>query len=110
MTFTVIILPRAESDIARNADWWAENRSLEQALEWTSAVQSKIESLSVSPARCRLARENDQFDCEIHQLLVGLGRHLTHRVLFTIRDSTVFVLTVRSNRQDDVESEDVEVP
>ena len=72
--------------------------------------KNRVSSLSVSPVRCGLARENDQFDREIHQLPVGLGRHLTYRVLFTIRDSTVFVLTVRSNRQDDVEPEDVEVP
>ena len=110
MTFTVIVLPRAESDIALNAEWWAENRSLEQAIEWTIAIQAKIESLAESPARCRLARENAQFDREIRQLLVGIGNHLTHRVLFTIRDETVFVLTVRSNRQDEVASDDVDVP
>ncbi len=110
MTFVVINLPRAEADIERNAEWWAVNRSLEQAIEWTNVVQSKIESLSDNPARCRLARENDQFDFDIHQLLVGLGNHLTHRVLFTIRDETVFVLTVRSIRQDQVGADDVEMP
>ena len=110
MTFRVVNLPRAEADIERNAEWWAENRSLEQAIEWTMTIQVKIETLSEMPQRCRLAPESDRFDVDIHQLFVGVAGHLTHRVLFTIREDTVFVLTVRSVRQNQLQPEDVELP
>lgn len=38
MTFRVSILPQARRDMDRNADWWAEHHSVEQALRWSDAI------------------------------------------------------------------------
>lgn len=38
MTFHVSVLPQARRDIDRNADWWADHHSTEQALRWSDAV------------------------------------------------------------------------
>ncbi len=47
LTFRVIILPQAHRDIDRNADWWAENHAVEQALRWSDVVYDQIETLAV---------------------------------------------------------------
>lgn len=38
MTFPVVLLPQARPDIDRNADWWAEHHSVNEALRWSEAV------------------------------------------------------------------------
>ena len=38
MTFRVIILPQTHRDIDRNADWWADHHSVEQAVRWADTV------------------------------------------------------------------------
>lgn len=44
-----------------------------QASQWYSGLLQAIESLSRSPKRCSLARENRYFSQEIRQLLYGRG-------------------------------------
>lgn len=40
MNYRVILLPRAEHDLAAQAKWWAENHSVEQAMVWLDAMHS----------------------------------------------------------------------
>mgnify|MGYP007009295167 CR=1 FL=1 len=53
------------------------------------------------PERYGLAHENSAFQFDLRQKLVGKGKRLTYRVLFTIRDSTVHVLEFLAAEQDD---------
>jgi plasmid stabilization system protein ParE len=56
-----------------------------KASQWYSGLLQAIESLSQMPKRCPLAREDEYFSQEIHQLLYGRGRNL-YRILFTVLD------------------------
>ena len=107
MSYRVTIVPAAMEDIVRNAKWWAENRSSEQAIRWYDHALSSIESLATSAARHAASRENDDFPYEIRDLLFGLGSKPSYRAVFTIRENVVYVLTVQRSTQDAIRPEDV---
>lgn len=44
-----------------------------------------------------IAADDDEFDYEIRDKLVGLGTRPSYREIFTIKDDEVFILTVRRN-------------
>ena len=108
MTFRVTILPQAQSDIDRNADWWADRHSVEQAIRWSDAIYDQLETLREFPERHPLAAENDEFPYEIREKLVGLGSRLGYRAVFTTKDDVVFVLTLRAAEEDRLKSTDVD--
>ncbi len=88
----------------------SQSTSPAQASKWYSGLLKAIESLSLMPKRCALARENEHFSQEIRQLLYGRGRNL-YRILFTLLEteeaSTVRILHVRHSSQQ-VSGEDPE--
>src|SRR4051812_32795855 len=84
MTYEVVITPRAEQEAQANRDWWAQNRSAEQAARWYDEFFRAALSLEENPQRCALAAENGRFPYEVRQLNFGVGHKSTHR-LFTIR-------------------------
>ncbi|MDJ0678193.1 MAG: type II toxin-antitoxin system RelE/ParE family toxin [Calothrix sp. MO_167.B42] len=57
--------------------------SPERASQWYAGLLKAIDSLSLMPKRCPLARENEYFSNEIRQLLYGKG-HNSYRILFTV--------------------------
>lgn len=99
MTFRLIVTAAARDDITRNAAWWAEHHSLEQALRWHDAIYDQLESLLKFPESYAFSAENDAFSCELRENLVGLGRHKTYRAIFTIAGKEVRVLAVRRASQ-----------
>ncbi|MFT7641849.1 MAG: plasmid stabilization system protein ParE [Pirellulaceae bacterium] len=104
MKYQVRILPQAEEDIERNAKWWAEHRNSDEAVKWFFAVRDQLESLGKFPSRCPVSAENDDFDREIRDLIVGPGR--TYRAVFTIEDDVVNVLAVRRSDEGRLHSVD----
>jgi plasmid stabilization system protein ParE len=107
MTYRVVVTRRAERDMHDAAGWWATNRSPEQANRWLSGLERHLQSLSKTPTRYAAAAESDQFPFELRELHYGPGRRSTHRVLFTIADELVLVLTVRHVAQDRLDPEDL---
>jgi plasmid stabilization system protein ParE len=109
MKHVVKILPRAEADIERNAQWWADHHSVDQAVKWFFAVRSQILSLDEFPESHSLSYENDEFPYEIREKLVGLGSRPSYRAVFTIRDGTVFVVALLAAEQDRLQPDDVQL-
>jgi plasmid stabilization system protein ParE len=107
MMHRVIISIRAEREIQESALWWATNRSAEQASRWLHGLDQKLQSLAEAPTRWPLAAENGQFAYELRELHFGIGRHPTHRAVFTIAEDLVLVLTVRHTAQDELRPEDL---
>ncbi len=109
MKHVVKILPRAEADIERNAQWWADHHNVDQAVKWFFAVRSQILSLDEFPESHSLPYENDEFPYEIREKLVGLGSRPSYRAVFTIRDGTVFVVALLAAEQDRLRPDDIEI-
>lgn len=107
MTWRIVVVPRAEEDILRNAEWWARHYSTRQAARWISVVEEQLRSLANFPEGCGLSAEYDRFPYEIRDKLVGVGTRPTHRAVFAIRDRTVYVLTLRHAAQGDLDPNEV---
>jgi plasmid stabilization system protein ParE len=103
------LLPTAEQQLHESALWWAENRSLDQALRWLDGFQAALQSLAKDPDRHGLARENQLYDFPfpVRQLLYGLSRRPTHRALFEIRGDIVYVHAIRHLAQRDLTPDDL---
>jgi plasmid stabilization system protein ParE len=109
MTYRLVIYNEAHDDIFRNADWWAINHSLEQAIVWQDAIYSQLEALKEMPERRPLAAENPYFSFDVREALIGLGSRPRYRAIFTIQNDAVHVLTVLDAAQDQLQPGDLEV-
>src|SRR5215207_4215735 len=103
----VIITGPAKRDIQATHDWWTENRSTEQAARWYVGIHASIQTLRNMPERCSMAADSDLLTQGVRQLLFGLGRQVTHRVVFTIDGGTVVVLRVRHTSEEAFSLEDL---
>jgi len=102
MSLRVDITDRAHRQLDAIADWWAENRSPEQAERWYAAFARAIDGLGDSHHLCGRAAEDTRFPFELRELLFGMGGSPTHRALFTVRPDSVLVLVIRHVAQADV--------
>jgi plasmid stabilization system protein ParE len=107
MKLQVVLSPKASTSLHQSAQWWADNRSPEQAQRWYDGFVAALDSLGTNPHRCGLARENRRFSYETRELLYGIGSRPTHRAVYTIRPDMVFVVAIRHVTQDDLAADDV---
>jgi plasmid stabilization system protein ParE len=107
MKFTIQYTQRADNDIFEQVDWWARNYSPEQAVSWEAVVRQQIDSLITLPERHAFAPETSKFPFDVRQMLVGPGPRPSFRAVYTVRDSTVVVLTIQSGARDDLRLADL---
>lgn len=107
MSFRVVTTDQAEREMQSAFDWWAEHRSKRQADRWYIGLGKAIADLSENAESHGRSRECDLFPFEIRDILFGIGRRPTHRVVFTIRGEEVVVLTVRHVAQHDLSPHDI---
>jgi plasmid stabilization system protein ParE len=98
VSFSVEITAPALAEIEETFAFLA-NHSLPAAERWYNRLRAAFESLRHEPERCQLAPENDWYDGVLRQLLYGKRRHV-YRILFEVREKTVYILRVRHGRQD----------
>jgi plasmid stabilization system protein ParE len=108
MSRHVLVTAAARRDIEEAAAWWAEHRSLTQAIRWLRQIEDRIATLSEHAERCELAHEASRFSFELRELLFGSGSRPTHRILFRIDGSTVEILAVRHTSRIDVTPDDLD--
>jgi plasmid stabilization system protein ParE len=98
MTFRVETTAAAEQDADEILGWLLSEHAGDTGIRWFVALQEAIESLAKFPARCPLAPENTVFPFEVRHLLYGRKPHV-YRILFTIKEQTVYVLHIRHGRR-----------
>lgn len=106
MSYRVELTPKARIELYRNASWWAEHRSTEQAAEWLEGFESALKLLCENPERWPLAQESGMVPVEIREMLFGIGRRKTHRAVFRIHGGRVIVHGVRHLAQDALTGDD----
>jgi plasmid stabilization system protein ParE len=104
----VILTGPAKRDIRAAYEWWKQNRSAEQAERWYEGILDAARSLRNNPQRCASATESDLLAQGVRQLLYGLGRNPTHRLVFAIEDESVIILRVRHTSQDGLTPDDLQ--
>ncbi|NJL83272.1 MAG: type II toxin-antitoxin system RelE/ParE family toxin [Chloroflexaceae bacterium] len=97
MTFQIELTSIAAVQIEQ-AYLWYQERNPEFADRWFRGLMNAIATLQEKPQRCALALEHKIFSEEVRQLLYGKAKSV-YRVLFTIRDATVYILYVRHSSQ-----------
>ena len=102
MAYTVIVEERAKADIREAARWMAQYSSAKATL-WHFEIEDAIVSLERLPNRCPLAPESRNFKQEIRHLLIK-----KYRVLFTVQDEMVHILSIRHSAQDYLQPDDEE--
>jgi plasmid stabilization system protein ParE len=86
--------------VINNHRWWAKHRSVEQAERWINGIDVAVSSLRRMPERFGFAPEKDLAVQGLRQMLFGIGKRPTHRVVFAIDGNEVVVLRVRGVAQD----------
>ena len=109
MTYTVRSLPRAERDFNRHLHFIA-NRSKPGAKAWAKAFERALSRLADNADSCPLAYEDESVDFEVREQLFKTRRGLMYRILFTIRDQTVFLMHIRGPGQDYVKPDSLAMP
>ena len=89
MAFRVDVSRRAERDI-EDAFEYIRTRAPLNAIRWRDALQRRLEALQTNPEGFGLAPEDEVAKANVRQLLYG-----RYRILYTVREKTVFVITVR---------------
>lgn len=107
MTHRVVITGLAERDTIDNHAWWAKHRSREQANHWLEGVYAAMLSLGTDPERCGYAVEQNLREEGVRQLLFGIGRRKTHRIVFSIDGPRVVIYRVMGLRQEALEADDL---
>lgn len=107
MTFWLNVTNQARDDITRNAAWWAENHSLDEALSWYDSVYEQMSELLTEPESHGYAAENDSFPYDLREKLVG-GKKRTYRAIFTVVSTEVRVLAVRRAAQRPVTPDEIQ--
>jgi len=97
MQFQVIITPSAKADIFEINTWFLENYP-DLSESWLWGISQSVISLSKFPERCPISSESEAFDVIVRQLIYGKKPH-TYRILFSIQGEKVFILRVRSTKQ-----------
>ncbi|WP_019865860.1 type II toxin-antitoxin system RelE/ParE family toxin [Methylovulum miyakonense] len=87
--YAVIIMPEAENNLQDAYSFIAQD-SPRNALQWYLQMRDAIQTLETLPLRCPLAPEDNVFEEEIRQLIVG-----NYRLLYSVRDPKVYILHIR---------------
>ncbi len=106
MAFQVEITPIAEAQIEQAYRWYRE-RNPEFADRWFRGLMNAIATLQEKPQRCVLAVEHEIFPEQVRQLLYGKSKNI-YRVLFMVREQTVYILYVRHSAQAPMTVDDLE--
>ena len=86
----------AKADIQQAFEWWAANRSADQAAEWYERIFEAIATLEAMPERCPRVPEAGLSRTGIRQLLFGIGSRPTHRIVFHFDNDTGTVTILRA--------------
>jgi plasmid stabilization system protein ParE len=92
--YRVELAAPAVRDAEETCSWISED-SPQGGHRWHEGLMQAFRSLERNPLRCSLAPESVFFNEEIRQLVYG-----KHRILFTVKNKTVFVLRVRHGARD----------
>jgi plasmid stabilization system protein ParE len=97
MEFRVRTTAEAEEDAHSILDRLMSRYGERFGIQWFQTLQEAIASLSRFPKRCPIARDAEELDFQVRQLLYGRRPHV-YRILFTIDGDTIFILHIRHGR------------
>ena len=108
MRFSVDVTATAKRE-ADEAFAWLHEHTAVYAVEWFNGLLDAVDELAEFPSRWPLAREQGDFDADIRQMLYGKRPHI-YRVLFVVREKTVYVLHIRHGARRTLRPDEINWP
>lgn len=102
MAYTIEFSNRSRRDLDEIVAYIQADSPID-ATRWRQRLQQKMMSLLTMPEACGFAPENTASHHEIRQMLYG-----HYRVLFTIREQIVFILTIRHGARQFITEEEID--
>lgn len=102
MAYTVEFSDRAERDIDEIVVYIQADSPV-HATRWRKRLQDKLLALTTMPESGGFAPENIDARCEVRQLLYG-----RYRVLYTIHDEVVYLLTIRHGARQSLTGDEID--
>jgi len=99
MSYDVVYTGRAKRDLQRATEAIARNAP-ETAQRWFDGFVAILQTLSTDATVYSLAPESDQCSVEVRQILYRTRSRRANRALYTIRDTTVYILAIRRPGED----------
>ena len=93
---------RTERDI-EEAFEYIRVQAPQNAVRWRQGLERRLRALQMAPGRCGFAPENEVAGAEVRQLLYG-----KYRILYTVREKTVFIITIRHGARLFLASEEID--
>jgi len=84
----------AEHDILRNALWWADHHSVDEAIHWEAVIRQQLRDIGINPEGHGLSAESSSMNSTFRDALLGTGRRGSYRAVFTVSGNMIFVLRV----------------
>ena len=93
MKFSVTLSSQAYDELQEAYEWLSQQTEL-HAPNWYNGLVDAVLSLEDNPTRCPRTSESSETSEETRQLLYGNRRH-AYRIVFAIREQTVWVLHIQ---------------
>lgn len=100
MAYHVDLSQRAQRDFGTAYDYIAAEAP-QAAIDFRYGLQERVDSLKTFPQRCSIAPEDQHRDETIRQTF-----YKSYRVMFIIRDETVYVVHIRHGARREMTAEE----
>jgi plasmid stabilization system protein ParE len=97
----------AEEDILRNAVWWADNHSIDEAIEWEAIVRRQLLEIPCQPDSHSLLSESRELKYVIREALIGKGQKGSYGAVFFMSGDKVVVLRLLRASQQAIRPEEL---
>lgn len=103
--YAIVFAPTALQDIEESLEWLAAHTPVNLS-EWLAALKADINTLSQLPERCPYAPENGLWGEEELRQLVFQRYASKYRVIYSVCENTVQILSIRHGSRRYLHDED----
>lgn len=96
----------AVNDFQLISTWYAAKSIVAEA-KWIAAVEKALDLLERNPLQFARVLDADLQSLHLQQFNLGVGRRLTHRMVFAIRPKKVVVYAIRHLSQAELTADDI---
>ncbi len=107
MSFRVELSLLARRNLKEIAIWSTEHFSAQQTMRLLDGFDRALKTLESDPTRFAEAAETEWFSKALRELVFGVGRSRTHRLIFSVEGEVVRIHAIRHFAQDYLSPDDV---
>jgi plasmid stabilization system protein ParE len=104
--YRLLLTDKALADIDRVLDWFQKQKATTAGQRWFTALWKTLDRLESHPERCSPAVEAEEVGRDVRERRFGKRRGV-YRVLFELRDNTVYILRIWHSARDAFTADDL---